>query len=99
LVGENKDNTIIDGSASGYVVSLSNNIINMSGFTVRNCGNGDHDSLILVRNYNTINNCILSEATGPAHSFTNYGQAGLVDVLQEMGMLPTKNFQRSTSKV
>ena len=29
-------------------------------------------------------------------SFSNYGQAGIVDVLQEMGMLPTKNFQRAT---
>lgn len=29
-------------------------------------------------------------------SFSNYGQAGFVDVLQEMGMLPTKNFQRGT---
>ena len=29
-------------------------------------------------------------------SFSNYGQAGFVDVLQEMGMLPTKNFRRGT---
>jgi aldehyde:ferredoxin oxidoreductase len=28
--------------------------------------------------------------------FSDYGQAGLVDVLQEMGMLPTKNFQQGT---
>jgi aldehyde:ferredoxin oxidoreductase len=28
--------------------------------------------------------------------FSNFGQAGFVDVFQEMGMLPTKNFQRST---
>lgn len=28
--------------------------------------------------------------------FSNYGQAGFVDMLQEMGMLPTKNFQKGT---
>jgi aldehyde:ferredoxin oxidoreductase len=28
--------------------------------------------------------------------FSNYGQAGWVDMLQEMGMLPTKNFQKGT---
>jgi aldehyde:ferredoxin oxidoreductase len=30
--------------------------------------------------------------------FSRYGQAGFVDVLQEMGMLPTKNFQQGTFK-
>jgi len=28
--------------------------------------------------------------------FSNYGQAGFVDSMQEMGMLPTKNFQKGT---
>jgi len=28
--------------------------------------------------------------------FSDYGQAGVVDILQEMGMLPTKNFQKGT---
>lgn len=28
--------------------------------------------------------------------FSDYGQAGFVDTFQEMGMLPTKNFQKST---
>jgi aldehyde:ferredoxin oxidoreductase len=28
--------------------------------------------------------------------FSSYGQAGLIDSLQEMGMLPTKNFQKAT---
>jgi nitrous oxidase accessory protein NosD len=83
LIGENKNKTIVDGSNSGYVVTMSNNFINMSDFTISNCGNGDHDSLILVRSYNKIKNCILKNVSGPAHSITNYGASNVHDVFVE----------------
>ena len=38
LVGENKNDTIVDGSGSGDVVFVTANQVNITGFTVRNSG-------------------------------------------------------------
>jgi len=50
IIGENKNNTIIDGSGSGNVVFVSANWINISGFTVRNSGLNVSDTGIKLYN-------------------------------------------------
>jgi nitrous oxidase accessory protein len=40
LVGENRDNTVIDGSGTGDVVTISADWANISGFTIQNSGSG-----------------------------------------------------------
>lgn len=44
LLGENRNTTIIDGSSSGTVVSVTANWVNITGFTVRNGGQNTLDS-------------------------------------------------------
>ena len=44
LQGENKDNTIIDGNGIGSVVSITENNVNISGFTIQNSGEESGDS-------------------------------------------------------
>ena len=39
LVGEDKDNTTIDGGGSGIVVTTSTDWVNINGFTIQNSGN------------------------------------------------------------
>lgn len=38
LIGEDKNNTIIDGSGFGDVIRISTNSLNIRGFTIQNCG-------------------------------------------------------------
>jgi len=38
LIGENKETTIIDGSRSGDVITIIQNNVRISEFTIRNCG-------------------------------------------------------------
>ena len=57
LIGENKENTIIDGSGEGDVVKINANEVNISGFTIRNSGNRLYNSGInnkFYTNYTTI---------------------------------------------
>jgi parallel beta-helix repeat protein len=42
LIGEHRDSTIINGSGSGYVVDITADWVNMSGFTVQNGHYGIH---------------------------------------------------------
>jgi len=54
LVGEDKDNTIIDGGGSGKVVLLSADGVNISGFTIQNSGSGHPNSGIYISSNHTI---------------------------------------------
>jgi parallel beta-helix repeat protein len=38
LIGENKHNTVIDGSGTGNVINVTANDVSISGFTIRNSG-------------------------------------------------------------
>ncbi len=42
LTGEDRDNTIIDGTGVGYVVSITVDWVNITGFLVTNSGNNSH---------------------------------------------------------
>jgi nitrous oxidase accessory protein len=77
LIGENKTNTIIDGNGIGDVIFISeSNSVNISGFTIRNSGNGspDKDCGIDIRSKsNVINdNIILDNNNGIFQYFSNY---------------------------
>ncbi len=62
LVGEDKFSTIIDGSNTGRVVSITKNGVYLTGFTIKNCGNYVEDSGIYISSYtNTIENNIIIE--------------------------------------
>jgi len=55
LIGEDKDNTIIDGGGSIDVVHISANSVNISGFTIQNSGTSIWDAGIELRsNYSCI---------------------------------------------
>ena len=64
LIGENKDNTIIDGSQNGHVVTLSNaNSTMITGFTIRNAGGTGNDCIIVSDSYNvSINNNVVKNS-------------------------------------
>jgi nitrous oxidase accessory protein len=65
LIGENKETTIIDGNATGTVVSITANSVIVSGFTIQNCGN--YPGRILQANSNGNNithNVILNNGDG-----------------------------------
>jgi len=59
LIGEDKDNTIIDGNGNGYVVYIIADWVNISRFTIRN---GRFAGIkILNTDYNTITENIISD--------------------------------------
>jgi nitrous oxidase accessory protein NosD len=60
LTGENRDNTIIDGSGTGDVVLLDAESVSIGNFTVRNGGPGLEDSGIelCIADYCSIENCV-----------------------------------------
>jgi parallel beta-helix repeat protein len=70
LIGENRDNTTINGSGAGDVVAVSVDFVNITGFTVRYSGTGswpDPDSgieLENVSNCRVFDNSILETNTG-----------------------------------
>jgi len=49
LVGENRENTIIDGSGTGTVVSVTVNDVEIQGFTIQNSGSVYPDSGITIQ--------------------------------------------------
>jgi len=58
VIGENAENTIIDGGRSGDVVSISTNYVNLSNFTITNSSNISSNAGIKVSSsYNVIFNC------------------------------------------
>jgi len=55
LIGENKDTTIIDGNGSGNIINISDDEVNVTGFTICFSGNSQSNSGIYVTsNFNTI---------------------------------------------
>ncbi len=58
LIGEDRNNTIIDGNLSGDVVYISADWVNISGFTIQNSGSAgypNYDVAVEIRsNYSTI---------------------------------------------
>jgi len=56
LIGEDKNNTIIDGGSNDNVIFISINRVNISQFTIQNGGDYDY-GIWCKRSYNTITNC------------------------------------------
>ena len=54
LIGENKDTTIIDGNGLGNVVYISNDWVNIIGFTIQNSGSDSTDAGIYVNSNNSM---------------------------------------------
>lgn len=62
LLGQDKTNTIIDGSSNGRVVSLIKSRVDVEGFTIRNSGHYIEDAGIYIESYtNDIVNNIITE--------------------------------------
>jgi len=62
LIGENRDTTIIDGGNFGDVIYILANFVNISGFTIQNCGENEYDNGIEIRSkYNIILNNKITE--------------------------------------
>ena len=61
LIGENKNTTIVDGNGKGYVVTLKEDEITLSGFTIQKSGpyGSDYSGLRIFSNFNIINNNII----------------------------------------
>jgi parallel beta-helix repeat protein len=60
LIGENKYTTIIDGSNSGTVISLTSDEINLSNFTIQNCGSYPDVKILINTNNNFIKNNVIA---------------------------------------
>jgi len=55
LIGENRNNTVIEGNAIGHVVSIIADFVTLKEFTIRNCGGQVFDAGVsIISNYNTI---------------------------------------------
>ncbi len=54
LIGEDRNNTIIDGGGSGDVVYVYADWVNISGFTIKNCGDIVNAGIEIHSDYNTI---------------------------------------------
>ncbi len=63
LIGEDRNNTIIDGGGSGDVVYVSADYVNISGLTIRNCSGSTYYSggVVISSSYNKIGNCNISD--------------------------------------
>ncbi len=61
LIGEDKNTTIIDGKKVGNVVYISADRVNISGFTIRNCGTTAYAGIRVVSDFNNIFENILYE--------------------------------------
>jgi parallel beta-helix repeat protein len=67
LIGEDINTTVIDGNGKGYVVTLKEDEITLSGFTIQKSGpyGSDYSGLRIFSNFNTINdNMIINNAYG-----------------------------------
>jgi parallel beta-helix repeat protein len=65
VIGENVENTIIDGGGSGDVVSISAHYVNLNNFTITNGGNVSSNAGIKISSlYNGIFNCTVYENNG-----------------------------------
>jgi parallel beta-helix repeat protein len=66
LIGENKNTTIIDGSANEYVIFISVNFVNISEFTIRNSGQENNNAGLSIYSSNCVikNNIITNNKFG-----------------------------------
>jgi parallel beta-helix repeat protein len=66
LIGENKNNTIIDGNGTGDVIYITQPGVEISGFTIQNSGFSGRDSgiKILADNVYISNNNIMNNTIG-----------------------------------
>ncbi len=66
LVGQNKTITIINGSGNGHTVHVTKNNVNITGFTIKNSGDGFSDAGIRIasRHVNISNNNITDNHYG-----------------------------------
>ena len=66
LIAEDRDSTIIDGSANGSVISVKANDVDINGFTIQNSGSVDSDSGIYINSTgnNIIHNTITNNKNG-----------------------------------
>ena len=53
LIGEDKDNTIINADGNGHILKLNADHINISGFKFQNAKSGSQYAVIISSNYNT----------------------------------------------
>ena len=61
LVGENKNITVIDGGNVGDVISISADLVNITGFTITGSGyHFNHDGVEIFSNYNNVSGNIIS---------------------------------------
>jgi parallel beta-helix repeat protein len=67
LVGEDKNNTIIDGSYSGIVVSIVSDWVNIREFTIRNSGMMDKSGIKIFSNHTIIMDNIISNNDDGIH--------------------------------
>lgn len=62
ILGEHKNNTIIDGELNGTVVTINANQIKLSNFTIKYAGQNNKDAGIKINSdYNTINDNIIKQ--------------------------------------
>lgn len=66
IFGEEKNTTFIDGGDIGDVINISSKYVNISRFTIRDSGNNENNSMILINSGNTIitDNNIISGKQG-----------------------------------
>ena len=66
LIGEKRHSTIIDGMELGIVVEITSNYVNISKFTIQNCGKGSSGGIRGSTNFSTIsnNNIVLNNRSG-----------------------------------
>jgi hypothetical protein len=62
LMGEDRNNTIIDANGVGDVFYVSASNVTISGFTIQNSGNGTHNNagIVIHSSYNIVNDNIIS---------------------------------------
>lgn len=74
LIGEDRETTIIDGDENGNGITITANQVNISGFTIRNCGNGTQ----VLSNSNRIanNNIIFTDYALHLFSSSNNSVSG-----------------------
>ena len=54
LIGENNETTIIDGDFASNVITISADGVKFSKFTIKNCGDGNNDSVFKILSKNNI---------------------------------------------
>jgi len=60
LIGENKENTIINGNYKDTVIQINSDNVNIHGFTIKNSKGKNHNAGITIEsNNNTISDCII----------------------------------------